>query len=227
MARSQLLKDIVTGKDDIENILLRLKIILSDLHNDSINSWVKCELEGYNEESFLPPDRIVTGNPKGTYVINYRAQYSDSYIPLEHLLKKEEIQDITTVNITDSIGTLYKILSNEEGGYGKLIPTAYCHAISIPTLQILNMTIDIPHNILNGVAARTRSKLVDIVMELEKDFENLDDLDISTQIKENPEKAVQTTYNVEKIIFDSSIKLGDKNKVKRSGIGNLFRSDKN
>lgn len=222
MARSQLLKDIVTGKEDIESVLLRLKVILSDLNNDSINEWVKSELEGYDEDSILPSYRVVEGNPKGTFVVNYRTQNTNSYIPLDHLLKREEIKELTTVKITDNIGTLYKVLSKEGNEYGKLIPTSYCYSISIPTLQILSMIIEVPQNILSGVTSSMKSKLVDIVMELEKEFENLDELDISSQIKEKPGKAEQITYNVEKIIFDGSIKLGDGNKVKNSGIGRFF-----
>lgn len=226
MARSQLLKDIVSGKEDIENVLLRLKVILSDLNNESINTWVKGELEGYNVKNELPQYRIVEGKPTGTFVVNHRTQNTNSYIPLEHLVPNEEIKELTTVNITDSIGTLYKILSNGKTTYGKVIPTSFCYQISIPTLQILSMTMEVPHNILNGITSSVRSKLVDIVMELEKEFENLDDLDLSSQIKESPKKAEQIIYNVEKIIFDHSIEVGDGNKIKKSGIGHFFGGGK-
>lgn len=45
MARSQLLKDIVNGKENMESILLRLKVILSDLDSQPIIEWVNGELE--------------------------------------------------------------------------------------------------------------------------------------------------------------------------------------
>lgn len=227
MARSQLLKDIVSGKEDIENVLLRLKIILSDLNNSAIDSWLKGELEGYTDNSKLPPYRIVKGKPIGTFIVNFNNQNTNAYIPLEHLLTHENIDKLTIVNITDSIGTLYKVLSNEKNTYGRVIPTSFCYDISIPTLQILNMTMVVPNNILNGITSSIRAKLVDVVMELEKEFENLDELDLSSQIIESPEKAEQIIINVERIIYDHSIEVGDGNRIKKSGIGHFFGGGKN
>ena len=227
MARSQLLKDIVIGKEDIENVLLRLKIILSDLENTPINTWVKGELEGYTGIENLPPYRISKGKPTGTFIVNYSFQYTNDYVPLEHLISREQIDDLRTVHITDSIGTLSKLITGDgKSNYGKAIPTSYCYAISTEELQVANMKIEIPSNKINGIISIVRSKLVDVVMELEKEFENLDDLDISSQVKESPEKADKIVYNIEKIIFEETIKIGDKNKIKSSRFGHFFGGNK-
>ncbi|WP_269800869.1 AbiTii domain-containing protein [Bacillus sp. SN10] len=53
MARSQLLKDVVSGQASLENILLRLKVILSDLDNDLTMSWIQGELHGYDSGGYI------------------------------------------------------------------------------------------------------------------------------------------------------------------------------
>jgi len=54
------LKEIVNGSVSLETILMRLKVILSDLENDTIMSWVRGELEGYSDRP-LPSYRIFDG----------------------------------------------------------------------------------------------------------------------------------------------------------------------
>ena len=57
-------------------------------------------------------------------------------------------------------------------------------------------------------------------MELEKGFDNLDSLDISSQL--NVETKTQLTININNIVYDESIKIGDKNRVRNSPIGNIL-----
>lgn len=70
MARSNLLKDTVSGQVDLENILLRLKVILSDLEDKDILGWIEGELRGYSEEDIAPDYRIITGRAMGTYIVS-------------------------------------------------------------------------------------------------------------------------------------------------------------
>jgi hypothetical protein len=66
MSRSQLLKDVVNGNVSIETILLRLKVILSDLNNETIENWVNGELKGFNGAKDVPSYRILKGTAFGT-----------------------------------------------------------------------------------------------------------------------------------------------------------------
>ncbi|PFQ75691.1 hypothetical protein COK15_15140 [Bacillus cereus] len=223
MARSQLLKDLVSGQVSIENILLRLKVILSDLDNDLIMSWIQGELHGYESGEELPAYRILKGSPVGTYLINGHAKYSNAQVPIEAVLGKEMIEQLITVNVKDSIKTLEEILNSEsKEKYGKVVPTTICHGISNDDLQIIGMTIKCASNLISGIVSKVKSKLVDIIMELEKQYDNLDEMDIKSQVDEDNSKKEQVILNIEQIIFDESIKLGDKNKLSRSGIGHWF-----
>lgn len=227
MARSQLLKDVVGGKESIESILLRLKVILSDLDNDSIMNWVEGELKGYKDEYDVPPYRVLKGAPRGTYIINHVAQYSNANVPLRHILSEDLIDKMVTLDVTDSIGALQNILNSENRNhYQKLIPTEFCHTISTMELQITGMTIYYGANQLDAIVSNVKAKLVDVIMELEKQFENLDDLDISDQVEVNREKKEEVVGNIQQIIFDHSINVGDKNKIGRSMLGHLFGGGK-
>ncbi|MGN4406413.1 hypothetical protein ACTFPA_07855 [Bacillus cereus group sp. MYBK59-1] len=227
MARSELLHDVVSGRESLENIFFRLKVILSDLDNQTIMNWIHGELQGYTSDEEIPPYRILKGNPVGTYVINSAAQYTDASVPLENLLSDDLIDQLKTVNISDGIGALQDILNGESReNYALIIPTSYCHAISTRQIQLLGMRMRIGSNQLNGIVSHVKSKLIEVIMELEKEFENLDDLDIKSQVEDDTSKKAQVTYNIEKIIYDGSIQLGDKNKVSKSMLGHLFGGKK-
>jgi len=227
MARSQLLKDLVGGNVSLENVLLRLKVILSDLGNESILKWINGELQGYDNTSDLPKHRVLKGSPIGTYLVNQRFKYTDSPVPLESLLSLDEVESITTVNVTDSISTVQNILISEKRErFGNIVPTAFCHSISKRNLQIAGMCIEVPSNQIEGIISYVKSKLVEIILELEKQFKNLDELDIKSQVDADSDKKEQVIYNIGQIIYEGSIEIGDKNKIGRSIIGNLFGGGK-
>ncbi|MCP3033436.1 hypothetical protein LF817_19100 [Halobacillus sp. A1] len=221
MGKSNLLKDAVNPNISVENILLRLKIIFSDLDNDLIMKWVNGETKGYKDTADLPPYRIIKGNPTGNYIVNFNVHYKNNQVPLEMLIDREKINELTTVEMKQSIGTLQNILASENrDNYAVVIPTAYCHSISIETLQIASMRIKISSSILDEIVSNVKSTLVEVIMELEKQFDDLDELDIQSQIKEDLPKKEQAVVNIMQIINDDSITIGDKNKLDNSEIGN-------
>lgn len=227
MARSQLLKDLVSGKESLENILLRLKVILSDLDNEIIMDWINGELKGFDNNDNLPSYRKIKGSPVGTFIVNYTIKYTEASVPLEALIPQEKIDMLTRVNVIDSINTLQEIVLREKNThYGRVVPTALCHAISTEELQIAGMRIACPLNLVSKVIANAKSKLVDIIIELERQYDNLDEMDIKSQVEEDSSKKEQVVFNIEQIIFDESIKLGDKNKVNKSRLGNWFGGGK-
>lgn len=226
MARSQLLKDLVSGTGELENVLLRLKIILTDLDNEKIMTWVLGELEGYDGRD-VPDYRVVEGVQFGTFLVNGGIRYDNKSVPLEHLIPEEKIEKMITTEFRDNISSIQNNLSGEDrNNYVKNIPTAFCHAISTYELQILTMEIRYPSNRIDGIVSKVKSKLVDIIMELEKQFDNLDDLDIKSQIEDDGQKRKSVVYNIEQIIYEGAIEIGDENKIKGSRIGNFLSGKK-
>ncbi|MEK6189972.1 MAG: hypothetical protein N2A99_03160 [Carnobacterium alterfunditum] len=226
MARSQLLIDAVSGKETLETMFLRLKVVLSDLESENIMNWVNGELEGYKPDEILPPYRIMKGVITGDYLLNFNFPRNNQPVPLGYLISKEEINKLQMLHIRDGIGTLQSFVNGEkEKHYGITLSTEYCSEISIDEIQIAGMRVTAPSNRLTGIISQVKTKLVDVIMELEKEFQNLDELDIRTQVKEN-NSIVQIITHIEKIIYDNSIDIGDNNKFTKSSIGNSFGENK-
>lgn len=225
MARSQLLIDAVSGKETLETMFLRLKIVLSDLESENIMNWVNGELEGYKDNEILPSYRIMKGVITGNYLVNFHFPRNNQPVPLRLLIDEDKVEKLHMMYIRDGIGTLQSFVQSEkEQHYGITFPAEFCSAISIDEIQIAAMRVTAPSNHLTGIISQVKTKLVDVIMELEKEFRNLDDLDIRTQVKEN-DSIVQIITHIEKIIYDNSIEIGDNNKFTKSSIGNLFRKN--
>lgn len=227
MAKSQILKDLVTNKTDLESILSRLKVIFMDIGDKTLLSWIDGELMGFNGDD-IPKYRIIKGIAKGTFVLNGQAQYTNANVPIEALISDSEfIDEILTVQVGNTIQSIQNLLeSPDKENMSRVIPTYFCHKISRPDFQLLGMAINISSTQLNSLTACVKSKLIEIIMELEKQFDNLDDLDITDQIEQNEQKKEQVVYNIMNII-DNSTEIGDKNNIKKSGIGHFWGKDKN
>lgn len=227
MAKSQLLKDFVMNEGNLETILLRLKVILTDLQDETILKWVNGELSGYKED--VPEYRILTGIPIGTFVVNGRVQYTEASVPLSGRMSKEDIFSTTTMEMTDSINVINNLLNSEQkDNIARRIPTEICHSISDYQLQIASMRIAFSSNQLDGIVSSVKSKILDVIMLLEKNFENIDELDILSQVEEEPQVTQEVIYHIQQVVFGDSteIEIGDKNKIKGSSIGKFFRREK-
>lgn len=219
--RSQLLKDLVASNPDLESIFSRLSIILSDLpendENMKINEWIDNELSGYSASTLLPEYRKILGTAQGTFVVNGFTKYSKALVPLKaSKIPKEYIEEIEIIKIKNSIREIQSIIKGNDL-IGVPIPTEVLHAGSTFELQILSTTIQIHGSQLMEIESILKKKLRKIILELEKQFSNIDDLDISEEITKNPRKSeetMKTIYNI--LVSDNSIKVGDKNKISKS-----------
>ncbi|WP_409174424.1 hypothetical protein [Brevibacillus fortis] len=183
MARSQLLKDIVSGTVSLESVFLRLKVIMSDFENEHITNWVNGELQGYRESNEVPHYRAFKGTAIGTFIVNNRVQYTNAPVPLESLLDTKDVEEIISLRVHDSIATVQSMLNGDNREkYGKVVPTSFCHSISTYELQIAGIVVKLSSTHLEGIVSAVKSKLVEVIMELEKQFNNLDSLDIKSQV---------------------------------------------
>lgn len=222
MSRSQLLKDLVNNKGDLEDILLRLKVILSDLESDDLMKWIDGELRGYEPDE-VPNYRMLKGNPKGNYIVNGIFTHTNANVPLLSLIDYDDYEQLISVRLTNNISSLQSIVGSSENiGITKVIPADYFHAISNHKLQITHLGIVISALQINEVVSGVKNKLVEIIIELEKKFHNLDDLDIQSQIEDDPGKKDVVTNRIINIIYDESINIGDDNKFSKSDIGHTL-----
>ena len=228
LGKSNLLKDLVNGTSTLENILLRLKVIFTDLEDEKILEWIDGEIRGYSEQN-LPQYRILTGQPMGTYIVNMRGKYTNSLVPLRPLISEETFEELCRVEITDGLVALENILnSDNRDNFNKMVPTEFCHGISTKALQILQMGIKISSIQLDSIILNAKVRLTEVIMTLEKSFDNIDELDISTQIEERPKEVQGVIYNIQSIVFGDTmeVEIGDRNRIDGSKIGKVLGLNK-
>lgn len=109
---------------------LRLKVILSDLKNESIINWVNGEQRGFKGNE-VPSYRIIKGIAIGTFMINGAATYKNASVPLNHIIPQDFVDDLVTMNFVDSISAIRNILNGEpRENVGRIVPTEIFHSIS-------------------------------------------------------------------------------------------------
>lgn len=225
MGYSRLTKDLASSNVDLESVFFRLRIILNDIDDIDLMEWIKGEMSGYEDYNKLPDYRILHGEPIGTFFTDPRVKHSNVNVPVETILNSKEIDNIKKIALYMSISNIQRVLNSEERDSLSIqIPTAYCHSISTQQLQIIKMNIPISSVQLGDIISKVKNKLLQIILELEKRFDGLDDLDISFQLKNDEEKQkLSSKFN--QIVNNNYIEIGDGNKISNSEIGHLLQDD--
>ena len=158
--------------------------------------------------------------------------YNHVPLPLGNL--PDEIkEDILTIKIRQGIEALKGVIAesekNDNSGLMKPIPAEYYPYIAQANndLGMIIATASVELNmpkVLN-IFPKVESKLLDILSYLEKQFGNLDDLDIDIESKS--EKELNNIINhIHVLIYnDKSVTLGDNNKIKNSNIASSIKED--
>lgn len=210
MSRSLILKEIISGEGNIETSLLQLKVILSSIKNKDIQTWIESELNGYKNVDDIPDYRVVHGVVKGSCTVYNTVQYTNIAFPVRHLDDKirknicshyvgcgvAEILETSKLNkdlIVEIPNNFWSLL--EEGMNGNIYESyLYINSLSYKT-----------------ILTNIRSKIVDILLVLEKEFGNLDDFYIDITQENN--NIINQIYN---IMYNKSITIGDNNIITKS-----------
>ena len=206
MSRSNIIKDFISKKADLDTTLKRLKVILYSINNVEVVEWVDKELNGYNELETLPNYRIFECEVYGDYLsgtVYNHIQVTNHLIPLSGL--DNEMRDaIKRINIFNDVETIQKAIDSHEL-MGKPLPPEICGLISRTcNLSITRATVKIDE-----------TRLMSIIKNVEKKFGNLDELDIKLDSYEN-EKLKNFNQSLITIVFDNSTKIGNENKIESS-----------
>ena len=235
MAKSQIIKDLANGNTDTQTALKRTKVLLQDLENDDLLAWVNYEIEGYPNDVEIPDYRVIEGQLYGSYFkgsMVSHIKYNHVPLPLGNM-SDETKEAILTVKITQGIEALKGIIEeserNRNGGLIKPIPAEYYPYIAQANndLGMIIVTASVELNmpkVLN-IFPKVESKLLDILLYLEKQFGNLDDLDIDIKSK-NEDELNNIINHIHVLIYnDKSVTLGNDNKIKDSNIASLIKEE--
>lgn len=228
MAKSQIIKDLANGTVDPETVLKRTKVLLQEFDNEKLLEWINYEIEGYSSTDNIPEYRKVGGQLYGTYFKGSMAShmtYNHVPLPLGDM-PDDDIKPLLTTNITQGIGALKSmIIESEKGdnvGLSKVVPADYYPRIAVynndPYMIIVTATVELNMPQIRNIIPKVENKLLDILWYLEKQFGNLDDLDIDIDSKSEREMKEIADHIYVIIYNDQSITIGDKNKIEDSTI---------
>ena len=232
MAKSKIIKDLIGEKISLSQVLDRMIVIAMELEDKALLQWVKREKEGYSEEDEIPEYRIGTLKVVGTYqivglgnLITYKNQ------PLPTMGVPEEMRE--TIDKHKFRNGIPSILESIEAiNVGQLVgytvpPELYCMFLKGTNIRnIVNATYAIDKLTLTNIVSFTKTKMIEVLTMLEKNFGCLDELDIdindydSDEIKKLREELIKiiegkSTGNTY-IITKSKIKgsnLGENNTI--------------
>lgn len=215
MAKSKIIKDLANSEIDIFTALKRTKVLLQDLSNEEILKWINYEIEGYPFDSKLPNYRVVPGQLCGIYVKNH-IKFIHKPIPLESSNSFFE-----SVKIYPGIKTLMEMLQEGKTVTVAVLPELYDY-ISLVN-NATDMTIHTAYVkacdlFIKNISKIVENKLLDILILLEKEFGNLDELDINVESK-TEEDVYKVCYKIQLLIYnDDRVIIGNNNHIKSSTI---------
>lgn len=232
MAKSKIILDLANSSVDTMTALKRAKVLLLELGNDKLLEWVNCEIAGYPSDAELPEYRVVQGNLMGSYFKGSMAnhmKWNNVSLPLGKM--PDEIRDrILNVSFHEGVDALKKLLESaddEERQLGATLPAEFFPIIAKcnndPYMNIISARVVIGSQFVQNIFSVIENKLLDIFMILEKEFGNLDSLDIDISGKSEEELHKISERMVVVIYNDNRVTVGNGNKIKDSNIASSIK----
>lgn len=220
MAKSTIIKDFAGGRVSVEIALKQLKVLLAEFDKPEMLKWVNAELQGYDDTDALPEYRVIVGNLVGNF-LNYYTKCTHISIPLKSDAPKELVEMCSQVRLYDSLSAL-RALTETDREFGRQINASllpYVQQFSaISMTALLNATVEFSQTQVKNVFSRVENAVLDVLLLLEKEFGNLDDLDIDLTSKSNDE-IQNIASNIMILLYnDNSIAIGDNNRMKDTSI---------
>lgn len=213
--RSKIIIDLIQDRITVVQAMQMLKLLLLDFKNEKIQSWLNEELNGYKDDADVPDYRIIEGNATCNYINGIiRAKR------VSLAIKPEYFKDYTTLVVKEGLQKIYQISltekENESHSVSRPIHTGVAQKITMLNASILDANITYSIYAYTNIINIIKNKVIDILIELEKSYGNLDDYYIDVKSVENIETTEQVILNI--IAIDNSIKVGDNNKIEKSCI---------
>jgi AbiTii len=166
------IQDSAVEAKDIEVALRKAKILASRLNNVDFKKWVDFELNGYPDSASLPGYRIIPAVAKG-YFSGFAGSSIDN-APIPAACLPEKFRDFARrVYIQQGIGTIEATIAtgkNETLSFpwpGDLL--ALVGRKIYQNMSCLSAWLELPTTAFVGIVEAVRSKLIDFVLEIERE----------------------------------------------------------
>ncbi len=200
MAKSQIIKDLATNKVSLEEALQRLMVITMSLGNHELESWIKDELNGYRERTKMPLYRRNIGYRLLYSGINGNFQITNNPLPIEWL--PEQIRDkVDSLDAKESIRIIEKVIENKERVAKDLtnLASLIYKDTGVQCTKIIQEYSNISYQ---GIVSNVKTKLLQILINIEQEFGELDSLDINLESKTEEQVGLLNEKIMNVISFD-------------------------
>lgn len=236
--KSLIIQDLLKPNCDIESILLRLKTILRELEDESLNEWIDSELLGYEENSkIIPSYRKINGinvsvEVEDVLLITDGVPVNNTHLienfPIDiELLSKEDQYMFSNYIVREPVFCFshmedYKVRYSQElvENLEKTITEIY-KRINLTTIgnkkeRTLNSCFGIiPIAKIKLILTKTKMILLDILLKLEEDYEILDFYDIKNKKEKTKNEIIQYIHQQ----INNDVTIGENAKVYASNLG--------
>lgn len=216
MGKSQIIKDLANGTVDLHTSLKRAKVIFQEIGSEDLSRWVRNELEGYKDKEDVPEYRKVRGSLVGCYIAG-GVKCENIAIPTNNV--DEDVVNGLLVNYAkQSVFTLQHAIA-ENHSFERPLVDYECEYLSQKTgCYIYKASVQTDNSTIVDILPQVESILMELLCYIEKQFGNLDDLDIDIDSKSEREMKEIADHICVIIYNDQSVTIGDKNKIKDSTI---------
>ena len=186
MAKSKLIRDLVAGNLTLIQAFDRLLVIAMELEDQNLIKWAKQEKNGYSDNDDLPEYRYVKLVPVGDYkmvAMGYITTYRHKILPtlgftdelknrINRFKNKSSIAQIVDAKKAINAGQLVGLVQKPEHFWMFEQDT---------NIQVISATLALNALDLENILECTKTKLIEVLTLLEKNFGNLDEVDIDTR----------------------------------------------
>ena len=219
MAKSKILKELANNEIALDVAFKRLLLICNDLNYTEIFAWAEKELNGYGVEEPVPENRnlgvgkLMYSGLKGTMASCLKL--SNQPLPIQWI--PEKYMDLLCNNYERC--TIANIVERAKSGsnFSRDL-TSLAGGISVG-IAFTSISQRFDSSTYMEIVNKVSNILFKIFMKLDKEYGNLDDLDIDTA-----GKSVEEVANFEKMLIIEvgelkMINIGSDNTIKNSNIG--------
>ena len=174
-----LIKDIAYDKITLTQALTRAKLIGYKIKNEEFKLWLSQELSGYKYAKGIPDYRILETETVAD-VFNPFIRSYEMKIEISSSIKEEIGEDLYRWYFTNGISSLERTINKTKGNFCYMLlgseATEFIRQyLSLPRDTRLNHLMKkVAVSLLFTILANTKQRLLDILMELDNEFPNLE-----------------------------------------------------
>ncbi len=222
MAKSKIIKDLVNDEVSLTVVLNRLYVLASDLGNQDILDWANKEISGYKQEDKLPDYRIFKSAEFVYTGINGGFQVTNQPLSLTWL-NPETVEKLSISHIRDSISEIEskantdKLLGIDRSYLAGEVEKNTYDDFLCRGVQCFSIQQRVAPNRFAEILTSIKQVALKLLLELDKKFGNLDDLDVGID-KINKKEQEELSEKIHVVFNEYSIQ-SKKVTLKNSNIG--------